>query len=64
MAKWIQKALDKNHRGILRKELGLNKKGTIPVKALKQAADKGTGVIARRANMALTLRNIRKSNKK
>lgn len=63
MAKhWIQKAINPEHRGMLRQELGLNSKGRIPKKALEQAAEKG-GELGKRANLALTLEELRKKNK-
>lgn len=58
MKKWINQAINSEHRGILRKELGLNAKGKIPVKALEEAAE-GKGVMAKRASLALTLRKLR-----
>jgi hypothetical protein len=55
--KWIQKA--KIKKGALRSQMGIKKGKKIPVAKLKAAAKKG-GKLARRANLALTFRKMRK----
>jgi hypothetical protein len=57
---WIPKDLKK---GALRKQLGTKKGKKIPVKVLKKAATKG-GTLAKRANLALTFRKMRKGKSK
>ncbi len=56
--KWIQKAI--KNPGALRKALKVKKGKTIPVSKLKKVA-KGDGLNARRARLALTLKNMRRS---
>ena len=53
--KWIAQAI--KHPGALRKALGAKKGKPIPVAKLKAAA-KGSGVNAKRARLALTLRKL------
>lgn len=57
--KWIQKAVPKSHRGMLKKELGVPKGKKIPAKKLAAAAKKG-GVEGKRANLAITLKKLHK----
>lgn len=57
--KWIQKAINPSNKGVLRKELGAKKGKPIPEKKLEKAA-KGKGVVAKRARLAETLKNMRK----
>jgi hypothetical protein len=54
--KWIQKAI--RHPGALRATMHVKKGEKIPVGKLKAAA-KGSSTTARRARLALTLRNLR-----
>ena len=55
--KWIQKAIKKP--GSLKKTLGVSKKtGKIPISKLRKAAS-GSGITAKRARLALTLRGFR-----
>ena len=54
---WIQKANIK--KGALRSQLGIKKGKKIPLSKLKSAAKKG-GKLGKRANLALTFRNMRK----
>lgn len=55
--KWIQKAI--KHPGSLHKALDVPEGKKIPVKKLKQAEKKG-GKLAKKAQLAETLRNINK----
>lgn len=55
--KWIQKAIKKP--GALRKQMGVKKGETIPVKALAAAAKK-PGVTGKRARLAQTLKAMKK----
>lgn len=60
MAKnWIQKATAK-HKGALRKTLGAKEGEPIPAKKLAVAAE-GSGVTARRARLAQTLKRLHPS---
>ena len=57
MAKdWIKKAIE--HKGSLRKELGIKKGKTIPAKTLSKAS-KSKGVLGKRARLAMTLKKLR-----
>jgi len=58
--KWIQKA--KIKKGALSKQLGVPEKKDIPISKLKAAAKKG-GKLAKRANLALTLKKLNKKRK-
>lgn len=53
---WISGAIKKP--GSLRKTLGVGPSGKIPVSKLHKAA-KGSGITAKRARLALTLRGLR-----
>ena len=55
--KWIQKAIKKP--GALHKELGVPEGKKIPAKKLKAAAKKG-GIEGKRANLAITLKKLKK----
>lgn len=55
--KWIQKAVE--HKGALKKELGISSKKTIPEKTLKAAAKK-KGILGKRARLAETLKSFNK----
>ena len=56
--KWIQKAI--KHKGALRKELHIKKGEKIPEKKLEKATHSKNKTLAKRANMAKTLRGLRK----
>ena len=56
--KWIQSAI--KHPGALRKELKVKKGEKIPLKKLNKAAKSSNPNLAKRANMAKTLRGLRK----
>lgn len=56
---WIQGAINPSKKGSLRKTLGVKKGEKIPAKKLEKAA-KGSGVTAKRARLAETLRKLRK----
>jgi hypothetical protein len=57
--KWIQKAIPKSHRGLLKKELGVPEGKKIPAKKLNEAAKK-PGVEGKRARLAKTLSKMKK----
>ena len=57
--KWIQKAIPKSHKGLLHKELGVEKGKKIPAKKLEEAAKKG-GKLGKRARLAETLKKMHK----
>ena len=59
--KWIQKAI--KNKGTLRKQLKIKKGETIPVSKLEKEAKK-SGVVGRRARLALILRTLRKKHHK
>lgn len=56
--KWIQSAI--KHPGALRKELKVKKGEKIPEKKLEKASHSSDARLAKRANLAKTLRGIRK----
>ncbi len=58
--KWIQKALPKSSKGKLHKKLGIPEGKKIPEKKLEKATHSAKPVIRREANLAKTLRGIRK----
>lgn len=57
--KWIQKAINPEHKGSLRKALGAKTGEPIPAKKLAAAAKK-SGKIGKRARLAETLKGLRK----
>ncbi len=59
MANWIAKATAK-HKGALRKELGAKKGKPIAEKKLNKASHSDNPTLAKRANLAKTLRGIRR----
>jgi hypothetical protein len=58
--KWIQKATAK-HKGALRKSLGAKSGKPIPAGKLRKAA-KSSGVMGKRARLAMTLKAMKKSS--
>lgn len=58
--KWIQKAIKKP--GALSKQLGVPEEENIPMDKLKAAAKKG-GTLGKRANLAMTLKGLKKEKK-
>lgn len=58
--KWIQKALPKSSKGKLHKKLGVPEGKKIPEKKLKKAEHSVNPVIRKEANLAKTLRGIRR----
>lgn len=56
--KWIQKAI--KHPGALHKDLGVPEGKKIPEKKLNKAAKSSNPTVAKRANLAKTLRGLRK----
>ena len=57
--KWIQKAIAPEHKGALRKKLGVKEGQTIPAKKLAAAAKK-PGTIGKQARLAQTLKGLKK----
>ena len=58
--KWIQNAVKPENKGKLRKKLHVKKGEKIPVKKLEKAEHSASPVVRREANLAKTLRGIRK----
>jgi hypothetical protein len=56
--KWIQKAI--KHPGALHKELGVPEGKKIPAKKLDKAAKSSNPTLAKRANLAKTLKKLHK----
>jgi hypothetical protein len=56
--KWIQKAI--KHPGALHKELHVPAGKTIPAKTLEKASHSKNPKLAKRANLAKTLKKLRK----
>ena len=56
--KWIQEAIQ--HKGALRKSLHVKKGETIPESKLKKAEHSKNPLLAKRANLAETLKHLRK----
>ena len=57
--KWIQKAIKQEHKGSLRKSLGVKAGEKIPAKKLAAAAKK-PGKMGQRARLAQTLSKLKK----
>lgn len=57
--KWIQKAIKPEHKGALRKSLGVKKGEKIPAGKLAKAA-KAPGKMGQRARLAQTLGKMKK----
>ena len=58
MAKWIAKAI--KHPGALHRELGVPEGKTIPAKKLAAAKKSDNPTLRRRANLATTLKGMKK----
>lgn len=58
--KWIQKAIDPNHKGALREKLGAKKGKPIPAAKLKKAEHSRNPTTAREARVAETLKKLPK----
>lgn len=58
--KWIQKAINPANKGALRKKLGVKKGKDIPVAKLEKAEKSKNPTTRKQANLAMTLRKIRK----
>ena len=58
--KWIQKAVPKSHRGMLKKELGVPEGKKIPAKKLAKAEHSKNPTIRKQANLAKTLKKMKK----
>jgi hypothetical protein len=58
--KWIQEAIKPENKGKLRKELRIKKGEKIPEKKLDKAAKSSNPKLAKQANLAKTLRGLRK----
>lgn len=56
--KWIQKAIE--HPGSLRKSLHVAEDKNIPAKKLEKAAHSDNPTLAKRANLAMTLKKLHK----
>jgi len=56
---WIQEALKKHKAGTLHKQMGVPMGEKIPMGKLEEAAKKG-GKLGKRAQLAMTLRNLKK----
>ena len=61
--KWIQGALKKHKKGALHKQLGIPVDQTIPLLTLERAAKK-SGLLGKRARLALNLRKIRRGKRR
>lgn len=57
--KWIQKAVPKSHRGMLKKEMGIPAGKKIPEKRLEKAEHSKNPILKRRAILAATLKHLR-----
>ena len=57
--KWIQKAINPQHKGALRRKLGVKSGQKIPEGKLRTAAAKG-GTTGKQARLAETLRGLRR----
>ena len=57
-AKWIQKAIKKENKGALRKQLGAKAGKPIPAGKLEAAAEK-PGKLGQRARLAMTLKGMK-----
>ncbi len=57
---WIAKAINPEHKGMLRKELNVKKGKKIPKEKLDKAAHSSNPKLAKRANLARTLSGLRK----
>jgi hypothetical protein len=60
--RWIQVALAKHKKGALHKQLGIPESETIPLRTLQSAA-KASGILGKRARLALNLRKIGRRRK-
>lgn len=58
--KWIQDAIKPISKGALRKSLGVKKGQKIPVKMLEKATKSKNPTIRKRADLAITLRKMKK----
>lgn len=58
--KWIQKAIPKSHRGLLKKELHVPEGKKIPAKKLEKAEHSKNPKERKRAVLAETLKGLRK----
>ncbi len=63
MKKWIQGAINPQHKGALRKKLGAKKGKPIPAAKLKKAEHSKNPTTARQARMAETLKKLHKERK-
>jgi hypothetical protein len=58
--KWIQKAINPEHKGSLRKALGVKEGEKIPASKLKKAEHSKNPTTAKRAHLAQTLKGFHK----
>jgi len=61
--KFIQKAINPDNKGALRKKLGVKKDEKIPLNKLEKAKNSKNSITRKQANLALTLRKISNKNK-
>lgn len=60
--KWLDKAI--KHPGALRKQLGTPTGQKIPMRKLRKASKSSNPTLAKRANLAITLRGLKRPTKK
>jgi hypothetical protein len=60
MSNWIQKAVPKSHRGMLKKELGAPENENIPAKKLAKASKSSNPKIRKEVALAKTLKKLHK----
>jgi len=58
--RWIQKATSPKTKGVLRKKLGVKKGENIPMNELKKAEKSKNPKTRKQANLAVTLRKLKK----
>lgn len=58
--KWIQEAINPANKGALRESLHIKKGEKIPASKLKKAEHSKNPTLRKRANLAETLKNLRK----
>lgn len=63
--KFIQEAINPEHKGALRKKMGIKKGKTIPMGDLKKEAKHAKSPLTRKeANLAITLKGLAKAKRK
>jgi hypothetical protein len=61
--RWIQKAVNPRHKGLLHRELGVPQGRKIPMAKLRRALKMG-GKIARRAQFAINMRKFQRKKRR